>query len=505
MEGAATSQLQYKPLNASEYEARFLNPIGRSDAGLLSYKLETHSLTRPPEYVALSYVWYEKGNDDRTKSASIIVDGIHVSVTSSLAEALRYTSWPKARWKKKNRERPVWADQICINQSDLEERGQQVQLMGKIYASAAGVHVWLGSASHDSDRAMEACRRLFEADKGRKKKQKEKDGNGGDKLDAQEKDAIAALIKRPYFERVWIIQEIAKNDRRLLLCGDHTAQWTGLEKALEQLPQHAREPSESLLLMNALMSFRLGELHGRLAMPRMLLMQALLESRRSRATEPRDKIYALLGLTRDGAEVVPAPHYTGGDALIYTQVARHFVKRQGHTAAILLAARTEERAGLPSWVPNWGHWSAEVPPWVMRAVKAERESLEIWRRYKVNQQRLTVPGVQLERIERCADAASVGDLRKYHVSLGIGELEYFSMKIALSAHGRPRVVHQNACPGDYICRLENCTLPVVLRRVSKDDFKYVGEVLREEKDDTERYWADFGFEKGMKMDEIVIG
>ncbi|KAK8244446.1 hypothetical protein HDK90DRAFT_547193 [Phyllosticta capitalensis] len=201
----------------------------------------------------------------------------------------------------------------------------------------------------------------------------------------------------------------------------------------------------------------------------------------------------------------PNFHYTGGDALIYTQVARHFVKRQGHTAAILLAARTEERAGLPSWVPNWGHWSAEVPPWVMRAVKAERESLEIWRRYKVNQQRLTVPGVQLERIERCADAASVGDLRKYHVSLGIGELEYFSMKIALSAHGRPRVVHQNACPGDYICRLENCTLPVVLRRVSKDDFKYVGEVLREEKDDTERYWADFGFEKGMKMDEIVIG
>lgn len=477
--------LQYQPLNISKFETRFLRLLQRSDDGGLSYSLETGSLIDPPSYVTLSYQWYHGG--DRTMKDSILVDGARVSVTTSLAEALWYTSWCSKKL--------VWADQICINQRDGEERSQQVQQMGKIYASAFMVLVWLGSDSHDSDRAMDACQHAYDLSRRKPKETTQ--------LSRQEMDAIAALIRRPYFERVWIIQELAKADYRKILCGNRTAPWTGLEMALEQMRGHLSPGSQ--MLMDALVAFRLRERQGRLAVPRMLLLKALLDSRRSFATEPRDKIYALLGLTRDGGEVVPAPHYTSSDAHIYTKVARHFIAKQGHTAAILLAARTEDRAGLPSWVPNWGRWCADIPPWVVSAVEAERESLDVFRRYKGDQHRVTVPGVPLETIAGCADTSSVGDLRKYNVDLSIAELERFSMKIAWDMQDKPRVVHRNAKPGDMIYRLENCTLPVVLRKIDDKGFTYIGEAHKEYdikklRDVSDTEWDG---KEGMEMIDIL--
>lgn len=367
--------------------------------------------------------------------------------------------------------------------------------MGKIYASAFMVHIWLGSESHDSDRAMDACLRAYDLSLRRPRETIQ--------LSTQEKDAIAELVRRPYFERVWIIQELAKAEYRMILCGSRSTPWTGLEMALEQMAGHL--PAASQLLMDALVSFRLRERQGRLAVPRMLLMQALLDSRRSLATEPRDKIYALLGLTRDGGEVVPAPHYTCSDEHIYIDVARHFIVKQGHTAAIMLAARTEDRDGLPSWAPNWRRWCADIPPWVVSAVEAERESLNIYRRYRGDRNRVIVPGLRLCTIEGCADASSVGDLRKYGVGLSIAELERFSMKIAWSEDGRAHVVHRNASPGDLIYRLENCKLPVVLSSVGDRTFRYVGEVHRKlVVGADEGHWAwDNNSENKMQMISFV--
>lgn len=478
--------LQYKPLSTSNHETRFLKLLERRDNGVLRYTLEIGSLSDPPEYIALSYQWYPGGN--REKKDSMTIDGIRVPITASLADALWYTSWLSGKL--------VWADQICINQHDVEERSHQVQQMGRIYASAFMVHVWLGSESHDSDRAVDACRLAYIMSRRKPREVIQ--------LDTQQKDAIAALVRRPYFERVWIIQELAKPDSRKILCGNRAAPWTGLEMALDQMRGHLSPGSQGL--MDALTAFRLREREGRLAVPRMLLLQALLDSRSSLATEPKDKVYALLGLTRDGGEVVPAPNYTCSDFNVYIDVARHFVARQGHTAAVLLAARTEDRADLPSWVPNWGRWCSEMPPWVISAVRAERESLNIYRRYRGDRKRVIIPGVQLDTIAGCIDAASVGDLRTYEVDLSIAELERFSMKIAWNGNGRPRVIHRNAKVGDLIYRLENCILPVVLRRVEHEAFMYVGEVHRKDDLESGKFWTDFNTEinESCNMDMIEI-
>lgn len=464
-------------MNVTRYETRFLRLLKRRDDGLLSYSLETGSLIDPPSYVALSYQWYP--GMDPTKKDCITVDGIQVPVTWSLANALWYTTWAEPNCKL------VWADQICIDQCNIEERSQQVQQMGKIYAGAYMVHAWLGAGSHDSNHAMDACLHAYGLSRRHPKETVQ--------LSSQEKDAIAELVRRPYFERVWIIQELAKAEWRRILCGNRACPWTGLEMALEQMRDHL--PASSQVLMEALVSFRRRERMGRLAVPRMLLMQALLDSRRSLATEPRDKIYALLGLTRDGGEAVPAPHYSGRDAHIYIDVARHFITKQGHTAAMLLAARTEGRAGLPSWAPDWSRWCADIPPWVVSAVEADRESLDVLPRYRGDRKHVSVPGVRLETIEGCVDASSVEDLRAYGVGLSIAEFGRFSMKIARNKDGRTRVVHRDAESGDFVYRLENCILPVVLRGVIGDEtFKYVGEVYVDVKDDG--YWSDFDGDQG---------
>ncbi len=44
-----------------------------------------------------------------------------------------------------DRSAQIWADAVCINQNDLNERSSQVTFMGDIYKSAKGCQIWLGT------------------------------------------------------------------------------------------------------------------------------------------------------------------------------------------------------------------------------------------------------------------------------------------------------------------------------------------------------------------------
>lgn len=89
-------------------------------------------------------------------------------------------------------ERILWVDAVCINQDDDGEKGLQVQSMGEIYASANGVVVWLGEAADDSDNAFEELGEAARAPQ--------------EFLNLGEPDekAIIAVLKRPWFERIWV-------------------------------------------------------------------------------------------------------------------------------------------------------------------------------------------------------------------------------------------------------------------------------------------------------------
>jgi hypothetical protein len=85
-------------------------------------QLGTASLEDDPTFTALSYCW-----GDSALRHDISVNGHRVSVTESLETALRYM-------RDGENSTPVWADAICINQADRDEKSVQVAMMGDIYA-----------------------------------------------------------------------------------------------------------------------------------------------------------------------------------------------------------------------------------------------------------------------------------------------------------------------------------------------------------------------------------
>jgi len=75
-------------------------------------------------YEAVSYVW-----GDATKWKIIVCDGLNVSITQNLFEALQ-------RFRTPDTMRTLWADAVCINQGDTSKRTSQVRVMGVIYRRA---------------------------------------------------------------------------------------------------------------------------------------------------------------------------------------------------------------------------------------------------------------------------------------------------------------------------------------------------------------------------------
>jgi hypothetical protein len=129
----------------------------------LEGKLEEFNTTSPENenYESLSYVW---GNPERC--SEIICNSKRLRLTTSLHGALRRLRLP-------DRQRRLWADQICINQDNEEERSQQVQFMNHIYKNASHVLVWLGPDSEAvAEPAFKLIRNLNEIFQDEKRREK---------------------------------------------------------------------------------------------------------------------------------------------------------------------------------------------------------------------------------------------------------------------------------------------------------------------------------------------
>ncbi|KAF2429007.1 heterokaryon incompatibility, partial [Tothia fuscella] len=132
-------------------------------------------LNDQPAYKCLSYTWGEP-----THTGAILLDGAEFPVGQNLFGATTYLSTcPSARIS------PIWIDEVCINQQDLQERSQQVGMMRRIHSQAEEVLVWLGPATALDSVAIPLTKRLAR----------------------KELDSIRHFYDRPWFERIWVIQE----------------------------------------------------------------------------------------------------------------------------------------------------------------------------------------------------------------------------------------------------------------------------------------------------------
>jgi hypothetical protein len=133
----------HAPFKSPDSELRLLvlEP-GKEDADL-HCQLTTVSSVSARHYEALSYCW---GTEEST--VRIFVCGKDMQVKPNLEHALK-------NLRREKRHRIIWVDAICINQSDVSEKNQQVPRMKIIYENATRVLIWIGRAHEDQDELLD--------------------------------------------------------------------------------------------------------------------------------------------------------------------------------------------------------------------------------------------------------------------------------------------------------------------------------------------------------------
>ena len=209
---------KYHSLQAGN-EFRILILLPASGEAPLSGTLLISRISEVIPYTALSYAW---GNSEL--SQSIDIDGTCLPITKSLHLAL---------CKLRDPEKPsaIWADAICIDQNNLQERSRQVRLMKQIYSGCECCVVHLGEEADGSELIPDflykgayqqflALTWMGENSIGTVIAPEANKAYGLSEMKDPIWPAFRCLLRRPWFRRVWVIQEFVFPDNVILQCGD---------------------------------------------------------------------------------------------------------------------------------------------------------------------------------------------------------------------------------------------------------------------------------------------
>ncbi|KAK3367713.1 heterokaryon incompatibility protein-domain-containing protein [Podospora didyma] len=234
------------------------------------------------------------------------------------------------------RHRLLWVDAICIDQENIEERGQQVSMMDLIYQQASRVLIHLGDAYGTTDAAMDIIAR---------------------REIVQDLDKLMIVVEffqtQPWFNRVWVLQEVALAEVALVICGTQCVPWAcfpvwwarnavALDGLADPPPTLSYDP---------------------IVKKRASLLHQLHNTRRSRATDSRDKVYALIGLLSKEDRIGILVDYNMPVWAVYTHVTRAIIARQSSLRVLSGVLDPPEPGSLvlldssklPSWVPDWSY------------------------------------------------------------------------------------------------------------------------------------------------------
>ena len=259
--------------------------------------------TKPtPQYECVSHIW---GDRESTKSA--IINEIHFTITKNPYDVLRYI-------RSKTKTIIIWADVICINQSDTYEKSRQAAFMAEIYRRCSKVHIWLGLTGNPFEF-------LWHFGKGRNFYEFpgfDRDNSTGrwtweeNKACSNILDDFLQVVKSPWWTRAWTVQECLLPKDSVIMFGTWAMSWDDMFKAeymknshrdsltrccgeavsaftlhqLSSINEWLWRPSRGQKLMNIL--------HGSRSPP--CFYQTIRAFSSQQCLDPRDKIYSMLSL-----------------------------------------------------------------------------------------------------------------------------------------------------------------------------------------------------------------
>ncbi|KAK6071169.1 heterokaryon incompatibility protein [Seiridium cupressi] len=243
--------------------------------------------------------------------------------------------------RKRDKPTILWVDQMCIDQRNDIERGQQVQLMDEIYQHADSGIFWLGRADISD---------------------------------------LGSILQRPWFRRSWVIQETVLARRIKLICGDDELDWDDFIRILQSVSCAPNlrtlingETSPPLIIQHilAINTCRHKWKKGK----HQSLVKLLFKFHQCDVMEIRDKVYSHMGMS----DRLVQPDYTVPLSQALIQVAQNllsntmptnynhythdsYLRRQGMDL-LYSAGIANQRMPLPSWVPDWNPGLRSRPLW----------------------------------------------------------------------------------------------------------------------------------------------
>lgn len=276
----------YTRLADPEKQIRLLRFIPDENEQCISLEMSTWDIGTTPGYIAISYTWGSRRYKD------IWVNGKALRVRKNSLYALWQT-------RLHNPDAYVWMDAVCIAQCERKEKGHQVKIMGSIFEYAQKVVACVGEADATSELVMDMARY---GPLNRSAHDSQLWWKG--RLAAEVYEKVAEFLNRPYFSRLWIVQEVAASGGRLdFLCGSRVVSKDGFDYLLDS----CKDPDAAVLLTSewsysAMRNCRLRE---------RALNQAFLMSGHRECHDLRDRVYAVLSLIKwDARGPLISPNYS---------------------------------------------------------------------------------------------------------------------------------------------------------------------------------------------------
>ena len=162
-------------------------------------------------------------------------------------------------------------------------------------------------------------------------------------------NAFARLFTRPYFRRVWIVQEVALGSHIKVYCGSHILEWDDLAKASLVLITDSQCSTEALKSVQMIRAYRKQRSRGGSCK----MTDVIFDTYNLECRDPRDKMYGLIGLVDEGRIGVVTPDYALSVQEAYKSATRSIIFNDGSLAILCNITYPKNLEGLPSWVPDW--------------------------------------------------------------------------------------------------------------------------------------------------------
>ncbi|MCJ1288413.1 hypothetical protein MMC26_007770 [Xylographa opegraphella] len=271
----------------------------------------------------------------QSNEKNIIVNGFRIGVKPNLEVALRHLRY-------EIRTRTLWIDYLCINQGNIADRNAQVRRMDSIYKKASQVVIWLGLPTEDSDRGLDEIHALTA------------------NIHLSELYS-AEQSQSQLLDRIKPV-EVALAKQAIIQIGSRTAPWDWFVKAARVVQEHMVCCSN---ITHPFMDGRGGDyfLNYRGCWANILALQigtrenstlhmALRLFYNRLGTDPRDKVYALLGLLKPNERLV-MPDYALSPSEVYEETASRIMDHSNDLSILMDIDELAGNVDVPSWCPDW--------------------------------------------------------------------------------------------------------------------------------------------------------